>query len=112
VARVRTVAEAAEEAYWTAQRAALAAAIEGGYVQKQGRPGEYLPYRVGSRLAFLNPRKDQMDALARWAAVSGVARLFRGSPPSVNPLDPPGTLINGQRTVRWSVGPLPYETAR
>ncbi len=89
--RRRRSSKEEDERFAQAQRA-LDNAIAGGYNQHQGRPGEVMPYRPGSILAFLNPRQDQMDALARWAAADS---LTRGSAPSVDPKEPPGKLVDG-----------------
>jgi hypothetical protein len=97
-----------EYLYFQRQEDAIAAAREGGFNQHQGRPGEVYPYRPGSRLAFLNPRLDQMEATARWAAAD---EATRGERPSMNPQDELGTLANGVIDLHWwdETIPLPWK---
>jgi hypothetical protein len=96
-----------EYLYFQWQEDALAVAKEGGFNQHQGRPGEVFPYRPGSRLAFLNPRLDQMKATARWSVADNTAR---GERPSMDPRDETGMLANGAIDLRWwdEAIPLPW----
>ena len=86
----------------------LAWVREQGYNSHQGRPGEVMPYRKDSPLAHLNPRQDQMEALARWASADPADR---GERPSVLNTDPEGRLVDGTDNTRWwdETIPLPWQ---
>jgi len=76
---------------------AMERALALGYNQKQGWPGEVLPYPPGNPR---NPRQEQLEATARYYAAP---KETRGTPPSVDPTD--FTPID----LRWAHGPLPYK---